>query len=431
MIFNKFFTEATSFKFLSHKILLIIYCGILAQSIQAEDLPMDSIAAVVNDDIIMVSEVRIAASRIKPSTASALTQQALFKEVLDKLILDKIQVQRAKAVGIKIDDAAVDEAMQSIAAQNKLDLQQFRVALIKEGLNYKDFRENIRDRLYSETLRKRQQSSNKNITEKEVDDLIQAESYSLSSGVEYHLIDIVVPNKNVQSVKQFNLNLNRAQQLRKQLLGKKELSAATISKMGATSKDLGWQNAQTLSPAYIRTLSLMGPGELSSIVRDPKGFHILKLVEQRGGNNKQVTKARVRHILIPASDPQANLKATQVRNKILAGEDFAKLAKEMSADKGSAEEGGELPLANPATYVPPFAAAVTSLPLNSLSEPVQTQFGWHIIEVLDRQQSDQTREAIKLQAQSLISERKQTDEFNSWLQGLRDEAFVEYRIKLQ
>ena len=154
--------------------------------------------------------------------------------------------------------------------------------------------------------------------------------------------------------------------------------------MGATSKDLGWQNSQTLSPAYIRTLSLMEPGELSSIFRDPKGFHILKLVEQRGGNNKQ-TKARVRHILIPETDPQAKLKATQVRNKILAGEDFAKLAKEMSADKGSAEKGGELPLANPAAYVPPFAAAVTTLPLNSLSEPVQTQFGWHIIEVLDRQ----------------------------------------------
>ena len=422
MIFNKFFTN---------KLPLIICCGILAQSVNSDDLPMDSIAAVVNDDIIMVSEVRSAASRVNPSTASELTQQALFKEVLDKLILDKIQVQRAKAVGIKIDDAAVDEAMQSIAAQNKLDLQQFRVALIKEGVNYKDFRESIRNRLYSETLRKRQQSSNNNISEKEVDELIQAESYSLSNGVEYHLIDIVLPNTNSQSVKQFNQNLNRAQQLRKQLLGKKEISATTISKMGATSKNLGWQNSQTLSPAYIRTLSLMGPGELSTIVRDPKGFHILKLLEQRGGNNKQVMKARVRHILITATDPQAKLKATQVRNKILAGEDFAKLAKEMSADKGSAEIGGELPLANPAAYVPPFAAAVTTLPLNSLSEPVQTQFGWHIIEVLDRQQSDQTREAIKLQAQTLISEKKQIDEFNNWLQGLRDEAFVEYRMKLQ
>ena len=430
MIFNKPFGSTSINGILVHKLLVLFTSIVFVQLLQAEDQPLDSIAAIVNNDIIMVSEVRKAASRVNPSSATPLTQQGLLKKVLEKLILDKIQVQRAIAIGIKIDDAAVDEAMQSIAAQNKLDLQQFRVALINEGLNYKDFRESIRDRLYTETLRKRQQGSNKKITEKEVDDLIQSESFTLSNGIEYHLIDIIIPNSNAQSVKQFNVNLNRAQQIRKQLLGKSDLSPDAIIKMGATSKDLGWQNSQSLSPVYIRTLSLMEAGELSSIFRDTKGFHILKLVEQRGGNRKQTTQARVRHILIPETDSQAKLKVIQLRNKILAGEDFSKLAKQSSADKGSAEKGGELPLTNPATFVPPFAAAVKTLPLNTLSQPVQTRFGWHLIEVLERRTSDKTREAIKLQAQSLISEKKQTDEFNNWLQGLRDKAFVEYRIKL-
>ena len=423
MTFNKLFIK-------SLKQQLILASIIFSPFVQAEDISLDSIAAVVNNDIIMLSEIRKAAARVKPSSDTPSTQTVLYKEVLEKLILDKIQVQRAKAIGIKIDDVAVNEAMQSIADQNKLDLQQFRVALINEGLNYKEFRENLRDRLYTDTLRKRQQGRNKKISENEVDDLIQAESFALSKDVQYHLIDILVPNTNGQSVKQFNSNLSRAQQLRKKILTKSDLSPIALQKMGANSKDLGWQSSNSLNPAYVRTLSLMNEGELSEIVRDDKGFHILKLVEQRGGKRKQTQQARVRHILIPKDAAQSKLKATQLRNKILAGGNFTKLAQEFSADKGSAIKGGELPMANPATYVPPFASAVKILPLNTLSQPIQTRFGWHIIEVLERRKSDQTRAAIKVQAQSLISEKKQTDEFNNWLQGLRDQAFVEYRIKL-
>lgn len=433
MIFNKPFVtfecKILNLSLGTVKLLLFLTFLLLAQITIAEDRPLDSIAAIVNDDVIMVSEVRRTAAQLtRPKEAQA-SPQTLFKDVLEKLILDKVQVQRAKAIGIKIDDAAVDQAMQSIAAQNKLDLQQFRVALIKEGYDYKQFRESIRDRLHIESLRKRQQSQNKRISENEIDDLIQAESFSLNKDVQYNIIDITVPNTNGHSVTQFNDNLNRAQQLRKRLLGKSELSQAEISKNGATSKDLGWQNAQSLNPVYLRSLSLIGEGELTDVVRDAKGFHILKLVEQRGGKRKQSQQARVRHILISADTPKAKLKVIQLRNKILAGENFSKLAEQHSADKGSASNGGELPMANPANYVPPFAQAVNTLPLNSLSQPIKTKFGWHILEVLERKSSDNTREAIKLQAQSLISEKKQKEQFKNWLQGLRDDAFVEYRIK--
>lgn len=435
MIFNKLFVS------LRHKLdilntgtfklpIIITTVLLLAQSSFAEDRPLDSIAAIVNDDVIMVSEIRRTAAQLSRSKAAQAAQKTLLKDVLEKLILDKIQVQRAKAIGIKIDDAAVDQAMQSIAAQNKLDLQQFRAALIKEGYDYKQFRESIRDRLNIDALRKRQQSQNKKISENEVDDLIQAESISLNKDVQYHIIDITVPNTNGHSVRQFNTNLNRAQQLRKRLLGKTDISQSELNKMGATSRDLGWQNAQTLNPAYLRSLSLIGEGEFTNVVRDPKGFHILKLVEQRGGKRKLSQQARVRHILIPTDTPTAKLRITQLRNQILAGEDFAKLAEQYSADKGSAAKGGELPMANTSNYVPAFAQAVNTLPLNSLSQPIKTKFGWHIIEVLERKTSDNTREAIKLQAQSLISKKKQKEQFENWLQGLRDDAFVEYRIKL-
>lgn len=414
----------------SHKLLLALGCVLFTNSVFAVDQPLDSIAAIVNNDVIMISEVKAAAQKAQLSNAGNLPQQALIKEAMEKLILDKIQVQRAKALGIKIDDAAVDQAMQSLAEQNKLDLQQFRLALIKEGFNYKEFRENIRDRLYMNTLRKRQQSSNKSISESEVDDLIQAESFSLNKDVQYHLIDIFIPSKKGQSVKQFNANYNRAQQLRKQLLAKSTLSKTTLTNMGASSSDLGWKESNSLSPAYMRSLSLIGVGELSNVVRDERGFHILKLIEQRGGKRTETKQARVRHILIAADTPKGRFKAIQLRNRILAGESFSKLAKEYSADKGSAEKGGEMPMANPAIFVPPFAKAVNSLPLNTLSQPVKTKFGWHIIEVLERKVSDKTRDALKTQAQTLISEKKQEEGFKNWLKSLRDQAFVEYRLNL-
>ena len=398
-------------------------------SVQARDVPLDKIAAVVNNDVVMLSEVLQTARKIKESGSTRLSDSELVKKVLEKLILEKIQVQKAKEIGVKIDNVALNEAMQRIAAQNKLNLEQFRVALKGEGLNYKDFRETIREKLYIDTLKKRQQGRNKRISENEVDSLIQSESLTLNKDVQYHLVDILFPAPNGISVKQFNTRYKQAQNLRKRLLAKSDkLSQAIIAKAGASKKDLGWKSSQSLSPVFLRTLSLMGEGELSNVVRDAVGFHILKLVEQRGGKRKIAQQAQARHILISNDTPNAKLKATQIRNKILAGESFAKLAQLNSADKGSAANGGDLGMADPAGFVPPFANAVRTLPLNTLSQPIKTRFGWHLIEVLERKTTDQTREALKLQAQSLISDKNKSEEYNNWLQGLMDEAFIEYRL---
>ncbi len=418
--------------FLHPRILLaMILLTSYVATTQAQEVALDEIAAIVNDDVIMFSEVKQIALRNKQATKGQVSDKTLIKDALENLILKTVQLQRAKEIGIVIDDVAVNTAMQSIAKQNKLNLTQFKVALESEGINYRAFRETTREKIYLDTLRRRQQSTNKTNTESEIDELIQSQSQQLNKDVQYQLIDILVSAPNGTPVQQFNRLLIKTQNLRKQLLAKSsQLSNPIIKKMGATSTDLGWKNTQSLSPAFVRVLSLMGEGELSNIVRDQRGFHILKLIAQRGGIRKLTQQARVRHILIPATNPQAKLKATILRNKILAGEDFATLAEKNSADKGSAQDGGKLGMMDPSVFVPPFRDAVKNLPLNSLSQPIQTQFGWHIIEVLERKTSDQTREALKLQAQNVISKEKKGDEFNNWLQGLRDEAFVEYRINL-
>lgn len=411
--------------------LSILMCTVAINPLKAaEPQALDNIAAVVNSDVILMSELRKNVQQVQAQQKTDLTQQQLTKDVLEKMIMDKLQVQKAKSLGIKIDDAAVDTAMQSIASQNKLDLPQLRTAIIKRGLNYKEFRENIRDRLYADNLRKRQQGSSSNdISDNEIDDLIQSESFNISQDIQYQLIDIVIPNNN-SSVQQFNSNLQSAQNLRNKLLKNYNLSNDEITKMGATKKDLGWKNAETLSPIYSRTLSLMDEGELSNVFRDTQGFHILKLVKQQGGKRQQTIEAKVRHILIANKDPNAKLQITKLRNQILAGESFSQLAKEFSYDKGSAVSGGELPVANSSNYVASFAKVVDTIALNTLSEPVQTEFGWHLIEVLERKSSDQTRDAIKNQAKERVGSKKSSDDMNNWLKTLREEAFVEYRIKL-
>lgn len=420
-------TKIITFK-LSFLLFLVIISTLLAPA-YSKEVPLDKIAAVVNNDVVMLSEVLQNARRVKAAGQTKLTDSKLIKKVLESLVLEKVQLQKAKEIGIRIDNIAVNQAMQRIATQNKLNLEQFRVALKREGINYKSFRESIREKLYIDALKRRQKGRNKKITENEIDNLIQSESLTLNKNIQYHLIDIFLPAPNGISVKQFNLRLKQAQNLRRQLIGKPaNIVQSIVKKMGATHKNLGWKSTTSLSPTYVRTLSLMGEGELSSVLRDASGFHILKLLEQQGGKRKITKQARVRHILISSDSTNGRLKATQIRNKILAGESFSKLAKINSADKGSAVNGGNLGMSDPSAFVPAFANSVRTLPLNTLSQPIKTRFGWHLIEVLERKAIDQTREALKLQAQSLLSEKSQSKEYKNWLQGLVDEAFIEYRI---
>ena len=185
-------------------LLLIITTIFVFSSVQSREGPLDRIAAIVNNDVVMLSEVLQTARRVRESGQTKLADKDLIKKILEKKILEKIQIQKAKEIGIKIDNVALNEAMTRIASQNKLNLQQFKVALKGEGLNYKDFRETIREKLYTEALKKRQQGRNKKITENEVDSLIQSESSRLNKDVQYHIIDIHLPAPNGISVKQFN-----------------------------------------------------------------------------------------------------------------------------------------------------------------------------------------------------------------------------------
>jgi peptidyl-prolyl cis-trans isomerase SurA len=384
---------------------------------------LDHIAAIVNNDIVMMSNVLQQTKRLKATSLES-ADNKLVKKALEQLVLIKIQVQRGKELGIIIDDVMLNRTIEGIAMQNKLSLASFQKALQREGFEYSTFREEIRNRLMIDALKQRQSSRHSNISEQEVTDLILSQASTLNKDAQYHLQDILIPAVNGIPLAEFNSAREKAQQLRRQLLKQTKFANDDL-----TTNDLGWKDSNELPLAYKRVLNLMGVDEISPVIHDSKGFHILKLVEKRGGGKNLQQQVHARHILISHRDSKGQQKANKLRQQLLAGEDFATLATTNSADPSSAANGGDLGWATPTTYVPAFASIVKTLAVKAISPIVTTKFGWHIIQVLERKTMDKSREALRASAKSILSKKKNKNGYETWLQGVRDDAFVEYRLK--
>ncbi len=390
----------------------------------AASQPLDRIAAVVNEDIVMLSSVLSRAKKLKAVSPNS-DDKTLIAQALDQLILIKVQTQYGKALGIVVDDVMLNRTIEGIARQNNLSLGDFRLALQKQGVEYSDFREDIRSRLIINALKQRQSGSKRNISEQEVSDLIFSQASAINQDAQYHLQDILIAAPNGTALSQFYIAKKKAENIRKKLLGQK-----TFATNGIETNDLAWKTTQELPAAFTRVLSLMGVDEISPVVHDSRGFHILKLIAKRGGSQQLELQAHARHILIPDTSKKGQQKAISIRKKLLAGANFSTLAKANSADKGSAVNGGDLGWATPKNYVPAFANTVRTAPLNAISQPVKTKFGWHIIQVLERKKVDTSQEAIRASAKSILAKKKNKGGYDKWLQGIRDDAFIEYRLKL-
>ena len=394
-----------------------------SQSATATEQSLDRIAAIVNNDIVMMSSVLKQAKRLKTASPES-TDSKLIKQALEQLVLVRIQVQRGKELGIIIDDVMLNRTIEGIATQNNLSLADFQKALQREGFEYSTFREEIRNRLMIDALKQRQSGRGSNISEQEVTDLIFSQASTLNKDAEYHLQDILISAANGTPLAQFNSARDKAQRMRRQLL-----KQTNFASEGLTTDDLGWKNSSELPLAYKRILSLMGVDEISPVIHDSRGFHILKLVEKRGGGKNLQQQVHARHILISDSSDKGQQKTNILRQQLLAGADFATLASTNSADPGSAANGGDLGWATPTTYVPAFASIVKTLSIKTISPIIKTKFGWHIIQVLERKTVDKSRDALRASAKSIISKKKNKDGYETWLQGVRDDAFVEYRLQ--
>ncbi len=405
----------------------------------AEKILLDQVVAVVNEDIVTQQELdrtlRTVRQQVTARGGRLPGNAVLRSQVMERVVMESIQLQLARRMGISIDDLTLDRTIQRIAQQNRLTMGQFRDVLARDGVSMNDFREDVRRELTVSRLRKRQVNDRINISEREIDEHLLRNADRDDPEREYLVRHILVAIPDGSTPDQIDARLKRAEGLMRDLNSGKDFSELAItasdSENALEGGDLGWRKAGQIPTIFVDRVLTMEVGESAGPIRSPSGYHLIQLADVRGGEKHIVKQTRARHILIRPDElvtaQMAQTRLEQLRARIQQGDDFADLAKANSQDSTSAINGGELPWAGPGTFAPQFEEAMGDLEPGDISPPFQTQFGWHIVQVLERREHDDTDSYRRARARDQIFKRKVEEETQQWLRRLRDEAFVEIR----
>lgn len=427
-----------------HRTLLALFVALLSVvtlSVASPSLAsdtLDRIVAIVDDDIIMESELleRTATVRVRmrEQNTPLPPNDALLQQVLERMIVESIELQMAERAGIRVDDNQVNETLENIARQNNMTTEQFRRTVVDEGIAWRNLRDQIRRELVVGQLRQRRVGGRIQITEQDVESFLNSEVAKTNLAPDYRLGHILIP-VNPGS------DLNAAEE--KALAIYRELqSGADFARLAAqhsageqalSGGDLGWRKAAQLPTLFADTVLDMKAGDVSHPIRSPSGFHIIKVLDVRGGSEQFVQQTKVRHILIKPNEIRSDIESQRliedIRARILAGkDDFSTLAKTYSDDPGSALQGGDLGWVNPGTMVPEFEQRMATAQIGKVSEPFRSQFGWHILEVQERRKQDMSEEFRRGRARQMLQRRKFEEELETWLQEIRQEAYVEIKL---
>lgn len=427
--------------------LLVLICclgSLLAHPVSAapeEPIEADRIVAVVGDEVVTYYDLRTrleaALKQLQKQGTPLPPQDVLERQMLERLIMERVQLQYARDSGMKVDDNQLEQAIGRIAAGNKMSLAQFRAALEKDGVQYAQFREEIRSEMVTVRLREREVDSKLIISDGEIDNYLANQTAAGASGEEYQLAHILLRAPESASPEQLQkLRLRGEQALKRAQAGENfaQLTAAFSDAPDALQGgDLGWRALDRLPSLYAEAASHLQPGQISPLLRSSAGFHIVKLVSKRGGSAPaSVQQTHPRHILIRinevVSEAEARRKLETIRERIVNGVDFAEQARLNSQD-GSAAKGGDLGWLNPGDTVPEFERAMDSLKINELSPVVQSPFGMHLIQVIERRERDVSAERQRGAARQALRERKLDEAYQDWLRQLRDRAYVENRLE--
>jgi peptidyl-prolyl cis-trans isomerase SurA len=422
------------------KPLLYLLLGLtLGGSALAEEL--ERIVAVVNEEVIVDSrlqrEIRGVEAELRQQATRLPSPEVLRRQVLERLVLSRLQLQLAERNSIKVDDGELNDAVRNVAAENNLSLEQFRQALDKEELDFAEFRENLREQLTIRRLQQRQVVSRVNVTDQEIANFIANQAQQGNTTAEYHLLHILIALPDAASPEVIKEKQQKARELVDSLRAGADFQATAVavsdSQQALEGGDLGWRKAGEVPSLFAGLVARMSVGDIEGPIRNAGGFHILKLAGIRSTGQSVVTQTRARHILIKTSelisDQEAESKLAQLRERILHGDDFTELARAHSEDPASAAEGGALGWISPGVMVSEFEEVMDSLKTNQISQPFRSRFGWHILQVLERREHDNTEEALRTRASKQIRQRKIEEELQNWLRQLRDEAYVEYRLE--
>ena len=415
----------------------LILAAVISSTSAASLKPLDHIVVVVNDEVITNSMLDNRLNDFKKqldlSQLSRIKPETLKKQVLERMIRDTIQLQQAKQFGLTVDDLMLNRMLEQLASSNNMTLETFRDTIEAEGLNYTRFREQTRDELLINQLQQRIVASKISVSDQEVQQYIEQNEDNDNAKVSYHLGHILIATPESASPDDISKARKKADEVYKELqsganfedIALKESSGRNALKGG----DLGERKANELPQIFVNAVKNLNTGDISKPVKSASGFHILKLVN-RSSDQVMIKQTHARHILIrpssEVSDEQARQTLLSIKKKLKEGKKFSELASEYSEDPGSKIKGGDLGWAGPGDFVDTFENVANNLPIGQVSEPFKSAFGWHILEVLELRDHDQTKTNKENQARNTIQKRKMDEEIRLWLRRIRDEAYVEF-----
>ena len=428
---------------MKHRIALLICSMMLAAQAPAQPArSVDRIVAVVNKEVVTASELRerveLAARELARQRTPLPERALLERQVLERLIIDKAQLQLAADSGLRVDELQLDRAVDRIAENNKMTLAAFRRALENDGVVLARFREELRQQIVMQRLREREVDERIEVGETEIDLYLEEQKAGRGEREEYNIAHILVRLPDQASPERIEQGRARAEKVLAEARAGADFGALAASYSDAGDAlqggQMGWRAADRLPDLFANALRGLKAGESTEVLRSPAGFHVLRLVERRGAGADQVTsQTHLRHILVKTSEvvseADARRRLADLRERIVAGgADFAALARLHSVD-ASAARGGDLGWVFPGDTVPEFERAMNALKPGEVSQPVQSPFGWHLIQVLERRTGSLPPERLRLMARQALRERKSEDAYQEWLRQLRDRTYVEIRLE--
>ncbi len=409
-------------------------------TVQAQALPtqaIDKVIAVVEEDVILQSELDQALANIlaqyRGREAQLPPREVIERQVLERLIMLRLQLQRAENTGIRVSDTELDQAVISLAQQNNATLDQLRATLERDGYTYEEFRKTMRDELMVQRLRQRFVQQRVQVTDTEIELLLQ--SGGLRRG-EVRLSHILVQVPDGASAAQLDEGRRKAEMITREIAGGLDFASAAIrysdGQQALEGGDLGWRRYDEVPSVFGEVIAQMKVGDVTPALRGPSGFHIIKLADQREAQAEVVREYNARHILLRTSElvsaADAEARIRELRQRVEAGEDFAELAREFSEDTTSANQGGDMGWFEIGAYGTAVAQAIDRLSDGSVSEPFQTEAGWHMVQRIGTRDQDRTAERVRQQAAETIRNRKAEEEYETFLRQIRSESYVENRL---
>jgi peptidyl-prolyl cis-trans isomerase SurA len=399
--------------------------------------PIDSIVALVDEDVILRSELDLAVAgivdRIRASGEAMPPMNLLENQVLERLILRELQIQRALQTGIRVSDADIDQALLALAQQNGISLQQMRQVIEGDGEDFAEFRRNIGEELMTERLRQRIVNSMDPVTDTEVNILLASEDLM---GGEYNVSHILIALSDGSTPSEIRAKQAEADDIHQRLMDGLDFASAAISysdgKEALEGGLVGWRDLNSVPAFFADAIRDLQPGDVTQPIRSPAGFHIVKVNDYREQRQIVVKEYNARHIMIEVNElvnPRLAMDTIiEVKQKLEDGEDFAELAKEYSDDVTTANLGGDMGWFPPEAYGDRVYQTLMTMSPGNVSEPFQTSGGWHILELLGTRETDRTEDAIRAEAREKIRMRRAEQEIEKVIRQFRDEAYVEIRL---